>query len=209
MSKSRRLNPRTIARASTCRLYKPTLLSRRSLPRGTPWIPRSFEGQPGQPEAKEGRDRALVEQARRRRKRQRPLPSRGNHRPLQGPFPGEQYLPVLGAYVRAQSVDPAVGGRAIRAQRALRRVYVEVVPTIGHLLPAGAASPQRRVVKRHGEHLVIREADWHARHRTCKTQQHLHAHCAHCIWRMCALGSPEISLGSKDSTSLESMNLNN
>lgn len=36
MSKSRRLNPRTIARASTCRLYKPTLLSRRSLPRGTP-----------------------------------------------------------------------------------------------------------------------------------------------------------------------------
>jgi hypothetical protein len=122
-----------------------------------------------------------VEQAR-RRKRQRPLPSRGNHRPLQGPFPGEQYLPVLGAYVRAQSVDPAVGGRAIRAQRTLRRVYVEVVPTIGHLLPAGAASPQRRAVKRHGEHLVIREADWHARHRTCKTQQHLHALCAHCVF---------------------------
>jgi len=48
---------------------------------------------------------------------------------------------VLGAYVRAQSVDPAVGGRAIRAQRALRGVYVEVVPTIGHLFPAGAASP--------------------------------------------------------------------
>lgn len=102
---------------------------------------RRLEGRgSGEPEAEEGRDRALVEQTRRRKWR-RPLPSRGNHRPLQGPLPGEQHLPVLGAYVRAQSVDPAVGGRAIGAQRALRGVYVEVVPTIGHLLPAGAASP--------------------------------------------------------------------
>lgn len=82
---------------------------------------------------------------------------------------------MLSANVRAQRVDPAVGGRAIGTQRALRGMYMEVVPAIGHLLSAGATSPQRRTVKRHGEHLVIREADRHARHRTCKTQQHLHA----------------------------------
>lgn len=124
-----------------------------------------------------------MEQTRKWRKWWRPFPPRGNYRPLQGPLPGEQHLPVLGAYVRAQSVDPAVGGRAIGTQRALRGVYVEVMPTISHLFSTGAASPQRRAVKRHGEHLVIREADWHARHRTCKIEQHIYMPLVH-NWMM-------------------------
>lgn len=129
------------AREALAILSELTLSSRGRLSPFVSPVSRRLEGRgSGQPEAEEGRDRALVEQTRRRKWR-RSLPSRGNHRPLQGPLPGEQHLPVLGAYVRAQSVDPAVGGRTIGAQRALRGVYVEVVPTIGHLLPAGAASP--------------------------------------------------------------------
>lgn len=72
-----------------------------------------------------------------------PFPSRGDQRPLQGTF-GEHYLPVLGAYVRAEGVDSAVGGWTIRAEGPLSGVYVEVVPTVGHLFATGTASPQGR-----------------------------------------------------------------
>lgn len=125
---------------------------------------------PGQPVAEAGREQVLIEQIRQRERRWRrshllrESSPRDTCHPLQGSLAEchgrrglEKHLPVLGAYVRAQSVDPAVGGRAIRAQRALRGVYVEVMPTIGHLLSAGEAFPHRRAVKRYGEHVVIIE----------------------------------------------------
>lgn len=43
---------------------------------------------------------------------------------------------MLEAQMRAQRVDAAVGGRAVRAHAALRRVRVVVVPAVGHLLAA-------------------------------------------------------------------------
>lgn len=58
--------------------------------------------------------------------------------------------------MRAQRVNAAVGGRAVGAERALRRVRVEVVPAVGHLLAARAAAPQRRVLRRRHEHAVVR-----------------------------------------------------
>lgn len=68
----------------------------------------------------------------------------------------EQQRGVLEAQVRAQRVDAAVGGGAVGAQRALRRVRVEVVPAVGHLLAARLAAPQRRAVGRRHEHAVVR-----------------------------------------------------
>lgn len=119
----------------------------------------------GESESEERRDRRpVVEETRRRKWRKWPLPSRGNQRPLQRPLRerpfdeglfGEHYLPVLGAYVGAEGVDPAVRGRAIGAQGPLGRVYVEVVPTVGHLFATGTASPKGGRAERHGEHLVI------------------------------------------------------
>lgn len=58
--------------------------------------------------------------------------------------------------MRAQRVDAAVGGRAVGAERALRRVRVEVVPAVGHLLAARLAAPQRRALGRGHEHAVVR-----------------------------------------------------
>lgn len=46
------------------------------------------------------------------------------------------HLCMLEAQMRAQRVDAAVGGRAVRAHAALRRVRVVVVPAVGHLLAA-------------------------------------------------------------------------
>lgn len=134
----------------------------------------------GESESEERRDRRPVVEETRRRKWRWPLPSRGNQRPLQRPLRerpfdeglfGEHYLPVLGAYVGAEGVDPAVRGRAIGAQGPLGRVYVEVVPTVGHLFATGTASPKGGRAERHGEHLVIWQTDRHAGHRTWKTQQ--------------------------------------
>lgn len=68
----------------------------------------------------------------------------------------EQQRGVLEAQVRAQRVDAAVGGRAVRAGLALRRVRVEVVPAVGHLLAARLAAPQRRALGRRHEHAVVR-----------------------------------------------------
>lgn len=68
----------------------------------------------------------------------------------------EQQRGVLEAQVRAQRVDAAVRGGAVRAQRALRRVRVEVVPAVGHLLAARLAAPQRRALRRRHEHAVVR-----------------------------------------------------
>lgn len=68
----------------------------------------------------------------------------------------EQQRGVLVAQVRAQRVDAAVRGRAVRARRALRRVRVEVVPAVGHLLAARLAAPQRRAVGHGHEHGVVR-----------------------------------------------------
>lgn len=79
---------------------------------------------------------------------------------------------MLGPDVRAQGVDAAVGGRAVRAERPLGRVYVEVVPSVGHLLAAGPTSPEGRAAQRHGEHLVVGEPNRHARHRTCEHRTH-------------------------------------
>lgn len=63
---------------------------------------------------------------------------------------------MLGAHVRAERVDSAVGRRTVGAERPLGRVYVEVVPSVGHLLAAGPAAPKGRAAQRHGEHLVVR-----------------------------------------------------
>lgn len=68
----------------------------------------------------------------------------------------EQQRGVLEAQVRAQRVDAAVGGGAVGAERALRRVRVEVVPAVGHLLAAGLAAPQRGALRRRHEHAVVR-----------------------------------------------------
>lgn len=58
--------------------------------------------------------------------------------------------------MRAQRVDARVGGGAVGAGRALRRVRVEVVPAVGHLLAARLAAPQRRAVGHGHEHAVVR-----------------------------------------------------
>lgn len=68
----------------------------------------------------------------------------------------EQQRRVLEAQVGPERVDAAVGGGAVGAQRALRRVRVEVVPAVGHLLAARLAAPQRRAVRRRHEHAVVR-----------------------------------------------------
>lgn len=68
----------------------------------------------------------------------------------------EQQRGVFEAEVRAQGVDAAVGGGAVRAERALRRVAVEVVPAVGDLLAARLAAPQRRALRRRHEHAVVR-----------------------------------------------------
>lgn len=68
----------------------------------------------------------------------------------------EQERRMLEAEMRAQSVNAAVGGRAVGAQRALRRVAVVVVPAVGHLLAARLATPQRRALRRRHEHVVVR-----------------------------------------------------
>lgn len=68
----------------------------------------------------------------------------------------EQQRGVLEAQVRAERVDARVGGGAVGAQAALRRVRVEVVPAVGHLLAARLAAPQRRALGRRHEHAVVR-----------------------------------------------------
>lgn len=68
----------------------------------------------------------------------------------------EQQGRVLEAQMGAQRVDAAVRGRAVGAQRALRRVRVEVVPAVGHLLAAALAAPQRRALRRRHEHAMVR-----------------------------------------------------
>lgn len=68
----------------------------------------------------------------------------------------EQQRGVLEPQVRAQRVDAAVGGGAVGAGRALRRVRVEVVPAVGHLLAARLAAPQRRAVGHGHKHAVVR-----------------------------------------------------
>lgn len=68
----------------------------------------------------------------------------------------EQQRGVLEPQVRAQRVDAAVGGGAVGAGRALRRVRVEVVPAVGHLLAARLAAPQRRALGHGHEHAVVR-----------------------------------------------------
>lgn len=68
----------------------------------------------------------------------------------------EQQRRVLEAQVGPERVDAAVGGGAVGAQRALRRVRVEVVPAVGHLLAARLAAPQRRALRRRHEHAVVR-----------------------------------------------------
>lgn len=68
----------------------------------------------------------------------------------------EQQRRVLEAQVGPERVDAAVGGGAVGAQRALRRVRVEVVPAVGHLLAARLAAPQRRALGRRHEHAVVR-----------------------------------------------------
>lgn len=68
----------------------------------------------------------------------------------------EQESRVLEAQVGAERVDAAVGGGAVGAERALRRVRVEVVPAVGHLLAARLAAPQRRALGRRHEHAVVR-----------------------------------------------------
>ncbi|KAH0560653.1 hypothetical protein KQX54_006758 [Cotesia glomerata] len=73
-----------------------------------------------------------------------PVPE--SRHPLQGAF-GEEQLPVLGAHVGPEGVDPAVGSRTVWTQRSLGGVYVEVVPAVGHLLPACSASPQSGTTK--------------------------------------------------------------
>lgn len=69
----------------------------------------------------------------------------------------EQHGGVLEAQVRAQRVDAAVGGGAVGAGRALRRVRVVVVPAVGHLLAARLAAPEREALRRRHEHAVVRE----------------------------------------------------
>lgn len=68
----------------------------------------------------------------------------------------EQQRGVLESQVRAQRVDAAVGGGAVGAQAALRRVRVEVVPAVGDLLAARLAAPQRRALGGRHEHAVVR-----------------------------------------------------
>lgn len=68
----------------------------------------------------------------------------------------EQQRGVLEAQVRAQRVNAAVGGGAVGAQAALRRVRVEVVPAVGDLLAARLAAPQRRALGGRHEHAVVR-----------------------------------------------------
>lgn len=81
--------------------------------------------------------------------------------------------------MRAQRVDAAVGGRAVGARVALRRVRVEVVPAVGHLLAAGLAAPQRRALGGRHEHAVVRilrhaRARTHARSCACAVTQPTH-----------------------------------
>ena len=48
-----------------------------------------------------------------------------------------------------------------------------MVPAIGHLFAACSTPPEGRSAERHGEHVVIRQAQGHARQHTCN---HTHAH---------------------------------
>lgn len=63
---------------------------------------------------------------------------------------------MLESQVRAQRVNAAVGGGAVGAQAALRRVRVEVVPAVGDFLAARLAAPQRRALGGRHEHAVVR-----------------------------------------------------
>lgn len=58
--------------------------------------------------------------------------------------------------VRAESVDAAVGGRAVGAGRALRGVRVVVVPAVGDLLAARLAAPKRGALGGRHKHAVVR-----------------------------------------------------
>lgn len=75
--------------------------------------------------------------------------------------------------MRAQRVDAAVGGGAVGAGRALRRVRVEVVPAVGHLLAARLAAPQRRAVGHGHEHAVVRVRRRGSRVRSLCEQQRI------------------------------------
>lgn len=78
---------------------------------------------------------------------------------------------MLEAQMRAQRVDAAVGGRAVRAHAALRRVRVVVVPAVGHLLAAWLAAPEGRALCRRDEHAVVRVLR-RRRHATSAVPQH-------------------------------------
>jgi len=63
---------------------------------------------------------------------------------------------MLDPQMGAQRIDPAVGGRAVGTHGPLGGVGVEVVPAIGHLLAAGAASPHGARIAGRREHVVVR-----------------------------------------------------
>lgn len=67
-----------------------------------------------------------------------------------------QPVGVLYPQVRPERVDPAVGRRTVRANGPLRGVRVEVVPSVGNLLAAGAAPPGRAGLAGRRKHVVIR-----------------------------------------------------
>lgn len=67
-----------------------------------------------------------------------------------------QPVGVLYPQVRPERVDPAVRSRTVRANRPLRGVRVEVVPSVGDLLATGAAPPGRAGLAGRRKHVVVR-----------------------------------------------------
>jgi len=76
--------------------------------------------------------------------------------PLNGRVELEQAVRMLDPQMGAQRIDPAVGGRAVGTHGPLGSVGVEVVPAIGHLLAARAASPHGARIAGRREHVVVR-----------------------------------------------------
>lgn len=62
---------------------------------------------------------------------------------------------MLDPEVRSQGIDSTVGRRTVRAEGALGRMRMEVVPSVGDLLAARAAAPGRARLPRRREHVMV------------------------------------------------------